>query len=121
MLTSVAISCGVPTRMPPPLPTYGPSVPSRTTTKSTSPGSASGLIDAGQQRGGAEVDVVVEREAELEQQAALDVGADQPRVARHSADGAQQDDVVRGDGRQLVVGQHIAGRQVARGTELRTR
>ncbi len=40
--TSVAISAGVPTRSAPPLPTYGPSVPSRTTTKSTSPGFASG-------------------------------------------------------------------------------
>ena len=34
-LTSVATSAGVPVRSEPPLPTYGPSVPSRTTTKST--------------------------------------------------------------------------------------
>ena len=36
-LTSVAISAGVPARTTPPLPTYRPSVPSRTTTKSISP------------------------------------------------------------------------------------
>ncbi|CPU66572.1 Uncharacterised protein [Mycobacteroides abscessus] len=45
--TSVAISCGVPVRSEPPLPTYGPSVPSRTTTKSISPGSASGDVTPG--------------------------------------------------------------------------
>ena len=45
--TSVAISCGVPVRSEPPLPTYGPSVPSRTTTKSISPGSARGEVTPG--------------------------------------------------------------------------
>ncbi len=45
--TSVAISWGVPTRIAPPLPTYGPSVPSRTTTKSTSPGDDNGVVTVG--------------------------------------------------------------------------
>ena len=52
---------------------------------------------AGVQLGGAQVDVVVELEAELEQQAAFDVRVFQARVAGHSADGAQQDRVVAGD------------------------
>ena len=71
-LTSVAISCGVPLRSTPPLPVYGPSVPSRTTTKSIG-----GL--AGQRRshprvelGRAQVHVVVEFEAQPQQQAALE-------------------------------------------------
>ncbi len=51
-LTSVATSWGVPTRIDPPLPVYGPSVPSRTTTKSTSPGSASGVGTPGKIRDG---------------------------------------------------------------------
>ena len=73
----------------------GPSVPSRTTTKSTSPGSGSGAGDAGVQLGGAQVDVVVEREAQLQQQPALDVRVLQARVAGHAADRAEQDRVVR--------------------------
>src|SRR4051794_28177013 len=44
MLTSVAISCGVSLRSTPPLPTYGPSVPSRMQSMSIEPGSASGLV-----------------------------------------------------------------------------
>src|SRR3954454_4730184 len=43
MLTSVATSCGVSLRSTPPLPTYGPSVPSRMHSMSIAPGSASGL------------------------------------------------------------------------------
>ena len=71
-LTSVAISCGVPTRSAPPLPVYGPSVPSRTTTKSISPGSASGPPDAGEQPGRPQVHVLVELEAQSQEQAALE-------------------------------------------------
>ncbi len=51
-LTSVATSAGVPTRSAPPFPVYGPSVPSRTTTKSTSPGFASGEVTPGKIREG---------------------------------------------------------------------
>ncbi len=50
MLTSVATSAGVPVRMEPPLPTYGPSVPSRTTTKSMSGRPASGVAVFGKRR-----------------------------------------------------------------------
>ena len=35
------------------------------------------------------------------------------RVAGHAADGAEQDRVVRRDGREVVVGQHVAGLEVA--------
>ncbi len=51
-LTSVATSCGVPVRSVPPLPTYGPSVPSRTTTKSISGSPASGDCTPGNSRPG---------------------------------------------------------------------
>jgi len=40
MLSWVAISAGVPLRITPPAPVYGPSVPSRTTTMSTDSGRA---------------------------------------------------------------------------------
>ena len=46
-LTSVATSCGVPVLIVPPLPVYGPSVPSRTTTKSISGLPASGVPTPG--------------------------------------------------------------------------
>ena len=45
--TSVATSCGVPLRSTPPLPVYGPSVPSRTTTKSIAGSPASGEVTPG--------------------------------------------------------------------------
>ncbi|CPU59803.1 Uncharacterised protein [Mycobacteroides abscessus] len=46
-LTSVATSCGVSTRIAPPLPVYGPSVPSRTTTRSMAGFPASGPVTPG--------------------------------------------------------------------------
>lgn len=63
---SFATSCTVPVRIDPPLPTYGPSVPSRTTTKLD-------LARVGERAGNARVEllggpqvhVVVEREAQL--------------------------------------------------------
>ena len=48
----MATSCGVPTRIAPPVPVYGPSVPSRTTTKSMSGLPASGLLTPGYSRDG---------------------------------------------------------------------
>ena len=60
---------------------------------------------------------MVEGEAEPEQQAALDVRVLEPRVARGAADGAEEDRVVPADRRQLVVRQHVTGREVARGAE----
>ena len=56
----------------PPLPTYGPSVPSRTTTKSISPRVRQRGGDARVELRRAQVDVVVEGEAQLQQQAALE-------------------------------------------------
>ena len=51
--------------------------------------------DVREQPGRTQVDVVVEREPQLEQQAALDDAAGQARVARVAADRAEQDRVVR--------------------------
>src|ERR1700691_5666742 len=50
MLTSVATSWAVPLRIAPPVPVYGPSVPSRITTKSMSGSPASGLRTPGYHR-----------------------------------------------------------------------
>jgi hypothetical protein len=92
-LTSVATSCGVPTRSAPPLPTYGPSVPSRTTTKSM-PFGATRRRRAGWharvELGRAQVDEVVEGEPQRQQHAALEDAAGHGRVA----DGPEQDRVV---------------------------
>ena len=73
-LSWVAISSGVPLRRTPPTPTYGPSVPSRTTTMSIDSGRtlASGVEHARVQPDRAQVDVLVQFEAEPEQQAALE-------------------------------------------------
>ncbi len=60
---------------------------------------------------------MVELEAQLQQQSALDVGAREARVAGHAADGAEQDGVVPLDRVEVVVGQHVAGVEVALGTE----
>ena len=103
----VATSCGVPLRSTPPSPTYGPSVFSRITTKSC--GSVPGRADER-----ALVDVEVELEAHLQQQAALD---DARRHLRR-ADGAEQDGV---EAAQLVerrVGEDLAVAQVARAAEV---
>ena len=91
-LTSVAISCGVPTRSAPPLPMYGPSVPSRTTTKSMRSATVDGqrAEHPGVEPGRAQVDVVVEREPQPQQQTALEHAAGHRRVA----DRAEQDRVV---------------------------
>ena len=115
--TSFATSCGVPTRIAPPLPTYGPSVPSRTTTKSTSPGFGERARDAGEEAGRAQVDVVVEREAQLQQQPALDVRVREARVARNAPDGPEQDRVVLGDRGEVVIGEHVTGLEEACGAE----
>ena len=90
MLTSVAISCGVSLRSRPPLPAYGPSVPSRTTTMSISGRVRERAAHAGVEPGGAQVHVVVEFEAQAQQQAALEDSAGHRRVA----DRAEQDRVV---------------------------
>jgi hypothetical protein len=71
-----------------------------------------GRRDARPDRRRSQVDVVVEREAQLQQQAALDDAALQPRVARVAADRAQQDRVVRRQGREVVVGEDVAGLEV---------
>ncbi len=60
---------------------------------------------------------MVEREAQLQQEPALDDPAGEPGVARVTADGAEQDGVVLGDGRHVVVGEDVPGLQVPRGTE----
>ena len=73
--------------------------------------------DARMQHRRAEVHVVVELEAELEQEPALDVRARETRVARHSADGSEQDRVVLLDRLEVVVGQHVARLEVACGAE----
>ena len=54
MLSWVAISAGVPLRITPPAPVYGPSVPSRTTTMSSVSGraAASGVATPGYSRTG---------------------------------------------------------------------
>ncbi len=65
----------------------------------------------------AQVDVVVELEAQLQQQPALDVRVLQPRVAGHSADGAEQDRVVRLDRVEVGVGERVAGLEEARGAQ----
>ena len=51
-LSSVAISASVPSASTPPAPTYGPSVPSRTTTKSIGAFVANGPVTPGIKRAG---------------------------------------------------------------------
>ena len=51
-LSSVAISASVPSARTPPAPTYGPSVPSRTTTKSIGDLVANGPVTPGIKRAG---------------------------------------------------------------------
>ena len=55
-----------------------------------------------------QVDVVVEREAQLEQQPAFDDAAREFRVAGVAADRAQHDRVVRRERREVVVAQDLA-------------
>ena len=105
MLTSVATSWAVPTRIAPPVPVYGPSVPSRTTTKSISGSPASGLLTPGYSRPGPQVDVVVELKAQPQQQTSLE----HPAGHRRIADRAQQDRVVRPQFGNHRIRQHLAG------------
>ena len=65
-----------------------------------------------------QVDVVVELEAELEQQAALEDARRQVRVVGLAADRSEQDGVVLADLAEHGVGQHLAGREVALGAEV---
>ena len=106
-LSWVAISAGVPLRITPPAPVYGPSVPSRTTTMSTDSGRAlaSGVGDARVQPHRAQVDVVVEFEPQPQQQAALEHAAGHARVA----DRAEQDRVVPPDLLEHRVRQRLPG------------
>ena len=78
------------------------------------PTPASGLVDARPQPGRAQVHVLVELEAQLEQQTALEHAGRHARVA----DRAEQDRVVLGQLAEHRVGQHLAGAVVARGTEV---
>ncbi len=100
----VATSCTVPLRSTPPSPTYGPSVFSRMTTKSCGAAAA---------RGGAQeralVDVEIELEAHLQQQAALD----DPRGHLGRADGAEQDRVEPAQLVERCVAEDLAVSQVA--------
>ena len=67
---------------------------------------------------GAEVDVVVELEAQLEQQAPLEDARRQVRVVRLAADGAEQDRVLAADLLQHAVREHLTGGEVALGTQV---
>ncbi len=55
---------------------------------------------------------MVEREAKLEQQAALDDAAGELGIARVATDRAEQDHVVLSDRVEVVVGEDVAGREV---------
>ena len=107
MLSWVAISAGVPLRITPPAPVYGPSVPSRTTTMSTDSGPAvgQGRGDPGVEPDRAQVDVVVELEAQSQEKAALEHAAGHARVA----DRAEQDRVVPLDLLEHRVGKRLPG------------
>ena len=69
---------------------------------------------AGPQPGRAQVDVLVEVEAQLQQQAALEHARRHGRVA----DRAEQDRVVPGQLVEHRVGQHLAGAEVAGGAQV---
>ena len=67
--TSAATLRGVPTRIAPPVPVaYGPSVPSRTTTKSMSDAPDSGLVTLVSGRAWPQIDVMIELKPDLQQQ-----------------------------------------------------
>ena len=68
--------------------------------------------------GGPEVDVVVELEAQPQQQAPLEDARREPGVARLPADRAEQDRVVVADLGEHGVGEHLAGGEVALGAEV---
>ena len=74
--------------------------------------------DAGVDPRGSQVDVVVELEAQPQQQPALEDARRQVRVARLAADRAEQDRVVAADLVEHGVGQHLAGGEVALGAEV---
>ena len=114
---SFATSCAVPRRIEPPLPTYGPSVPSRTTTKSISPGSREGSGSPGVELRRPQVDVVVQFEPQLQQKTALDVGVLQPRIAGHSPDRAEQDRVVLRDRGEVGIRERVTRLEETRGSE----
>ena len=67
--------------------------------------------------GRTQVHVVVELEAQLQQQPSFDVGVRQTRVAGLAADRAEQDRVVRADRVQVLVGERVARLQVPRRAE----
>lgn len=62
--------------------------------------------------------MVVEGEAEPQQQPALDDAAGEPRVGGVPADGAQQDRVVLREARERLVGDDLPGLEVVRRAEL---
>ena len=75
---------------------------------------SSGLADAREELGRAQVDVVVEGEAQRQQHAPLEHAARHARVA----DGAEQDRVVAAQLLEDGVGQRLAGGVPAAGTEV---
>ena len=102
----ITTSRSVPSNIRPPTLEYSPSVFSRTTQKSMSPGSrpASGL-DAGHQPDRAQVDVLVELAPERQQAPTATCGR-----ARRGADGAEEDRVEAAQRVEPVLGQHRAVR-----------
>ena len=67
---------------------------------------------------GAVVDVLVEREAQLEDDPALDRAAGDLRVADRRAERALEDGVVDGDRREVVVVEHVAVAQEPVGADV---
>jgi hypothetical protein len=64
---------------------------------------------------------VVELEPELQQQPALDVRILEARIAGYSPDGAEQDGVVVGDRREVLVGEGVPRLQEPAGTQRESR
>ena len=92
--TSLAISCGVPTRMRAAVADVRPLGALAHDDEVDVAGVGERARHAGEELRRAQVHVVVEGEAQLEQQPALDDAARQARVARVAADRAEQDRVV---------------------------
>ena len=106
-VSCITTSRSVPGNMRPPIDEYSPSVFSRTTQKSMSPGlrPASGRRHAGHQPHRAQVDVLVELAPELDQRAPQ---RDVVRHRRRPADRAEEDRVVPADLLLPVLRHHAA-------------
>ncbi len=76
---------------------------------------------AGEELRRAQVHVVVEFEPQLQQQAALDVGILQPRVAGDSPDRAEEDRVVLLDRVEIGIRERVAGLEESRRSEREVR